>query len=102
MASPEFKVSPEQLRALELEREQLAHELEAAQQKQEFLAQALREKETLQTAPIAPVNVNIEIPRAYTPTPSYNTARVHAPQAKRGFANRHHRGPRHRSQGRAR
>ena len=87
MASPEFKVSPEQLRALELEREQLSRELEAAQLKQEALAQALRTKEE-QTAkpveaPVAPTPV--EIPRAYIPTPSNNTARVHAPKSKRGF-----------------
>jgi hypothetical protein len=84
MASPEFKVSPEQLQALETEREQLSRELEAAQQKQELLAQALREKEAVQAAPIAPVKV--ETPRPYVPTPSYNnTARVHSPKSKRGF-----------------
>jgi hypothetical protein len=78
MASPEFKVSPEQLQALEAEREQLSRELEASQKKQEALAQALREKETAQAAPV-------ETPRPYVPTPSYNTARVHAPKSKKGF-----------------
>lgn len=86
MASPEFKVSPEQLRALEVEREQLSRELEAAQQKQEALAQALRAKEEQVAKPIeAPAApLKVEAPRSYTPTPS-NTARVHAPKPKRGF-----------------
>jgi hypothetical protein len=82
MASPEFKVSPEQLRAIEVEREQLSRELEAAQQKQEVLAQALRAKEAQTVeAPVAP----IEAPQTYTPTPSYNTTRVQSPKSKRGF-----------------
>ena len=85
MASPEFKVSPEQLRALEVEREQLSRELEAAQQKQEALAQALRAKEAQTAQPVEAPVAPIEIPRAYTPTPSYNTARVQSPKSKRGF-----------------
>lgn len=78
MASPEFKVSPEQLQALEQEREQLARELEASQKKQEALAAALQLKEEQVKQPAPPQVL-------YVPTPT-NTARVNAPKAgKRGF-----------------
>jgi hypothetical protein len=78
MASPEFKVSPEQLQALEQEREQLARELEAAQKKQEVLAAALQAKEEQAKQPAPPQVL-------YVPAPA-PAARVNAPKTgKRGF-----------------